>query len=92
MSNEKQNFQGGIIYPQKDWETFLKTKGVTQECISHVLRKDCSQDFKIEEKENVLRVCKNSETKEKQKEALRSIALVRNGTTLLVEDVCKNHS
>ena len=92
MNNIQQNFEGGIIYPQKDWELFLKMKGVTQECISAVLRPKCSEDFKIEEVESVLRVCKDNESKEVAKDALRAIAIARNITTIIIEDVCDNHS
>lgn len=91
-NNEKQNFEGGIIYPQKDWELFLKMKGVTQECINAVLHPKCSEDFKIEEVESVLRVCKDNESKEVAKDALRAIAIARNITTIIIEDVCDNHS
>ena len=92
MNNEiQQNFEGGIIYPQKDWEAFLKVKGVTQECISYVLGQGCSDDFKVEEPEGVLRVCAHSNDKDYTKEGLRIIAQLRNETTLIVEDVCKNH-
>jgi len=92
MNNQQQNFEGGIIYPQKDWEIFLKMKGVTQECINAVLRPKCSEDFKIEEVESVLRVCKDNESKEVAKDALRAIAIARNITTIIIEDVCDNHS
>lgn len=92
METIKQNFEGGIIYPQKEWERFLELKGVTQETIQRVLNPQCSEDFKIEDPEGVLRVCVKSENKEEEKDALRSIALIRNTTTLIVEDVCKNHA
>lgn len=92
MSNEKQNFHGGIIYPQKDWEAFLKTKGVTQECITHVLQNKCAEDFKVEKEEGVLRVCKHDQNKDSVKQGLRMIAELRNSTTLVVEDVCASHT
>lgn len=90
--SQKQNFEGGIIYPQKEWERFLELKGVTQETIKHVLHPKCSEDFKIEEVESVLRVCKDNESKEVAKDALRAIAIARNITTIIIEDVCDNHS
>lgn len=92
MNNIQQNFEGGIIYPQKEWERFLELKGVTQETIQHVLNPQCSEDFQIEHPEGVLRVCKGNEDKEEAKDALRSIALLRHDTTILIEDTCKNHS
>jgi len=90
--SQKQNFEGGIIYPQKEWERFLELKGVTQDTIKHVLRPECSENFKIEEVESVLRVCKNNENKEIAKDALRAIAIARNITTIIIEDVCDNHT
>ena len=92
MENIKQNFEGGIIYPQKDWQKFLEIKGVTQETIKYVLRHECSEDFKIEDPEGVLRICKAKEGKEESKEALRAIALARNTTTIIIEDLCNSHS
>lgn len=87
----KQNFDGGIIYPEKDWQKFLEIKGVTQETIQYVLRAECSDDFKIEDPEGVLRICKEKGNKEESKEALRAIALARNTTTIIIEDVCNGH-
>lgn len=80
----------GIIFPQDEYDDFVDMKMHTTEKV-HLTKNTCSEDFKIEEQEGVLRVCSASEDKDYTKEGLRIIAELRDRTTIIIEETCKNH-
>ena len=80
----------GIIFPQDEYDDFVDMKIHTTEKL-HITKNTCSEDFKIEEQEGVLRVCGAAEDKDYTKEGLRIIAELRDRTTIIIEETCKNH-
>lgn len=54
--------------------------------------KPCSEHYMLEPKTGLLRYCPHSEHAEWVAEGLRAIAELRNTTTVLVKQVCENHS
>lgn len=80
----------GIIFPQDEYDDFVDMKIHTTEKI-HLTKNTCSEDFKVEEQEGVLRVCSKADDKDYTKEGLRIIAELRDQTTLIIEETCRNH-
>lgn len=80
----------GIIFPQDEYDDFVDLKDHTTEKV-HFTKNTCSEDFKVEEQEGVLRVCSAAEDKDYTKQGLRIIAELRDQTTLIIEETCRNH-
>lgn len=78
----------GIIFPQEEYDDYVDFVDHTTEKV-HLTK--CSEDFKIEQQEGVLRVCGEANDKDYTKEGLRIIAELRDQTTLIIEETCNNH-